>query len=190
MVYAIHWRTETVDNKYSQSPKSYPRHSFKKPEMECRREIPKQNMCAHTNSFIWEWAELDCHSHKNARTKGPSPPSISRPTWPSSPTPLPPVPACPLFPKLPAGGHITHNGGDCPGGAHGPLRHGKGTHPKKCNAWQAFRAHTPPQMQCTFCESAEQCNAFFIKVQNNEKNNARCLLCSCIKTLAKCNNCM
>ena len=154
MVYAIHWSAETVDNKYSQSPKSYPRHSCKKPGMEFRREIPKQNMGAHTNSFIWEWAELAIVT----RMQEPRGQALQVSLVPPGlrPRPLsPPYPTLLSSPSSPAGGHITHNGGDCPGGAHGPWRHGKGTHPKKRNAWQAFRAHNPPQLQCTFLQKCK-----------------------------------
>ena len=172
MVYAIHWSAETVDNKYSQSPKSYPRHSCKKPGMEFRREIPKQNMGAHTNSFIWEWAELAIVT----RMQEPRGQALQVSLVPPGlrPRPLsPPYPTLLSSPSSPGGGHITHNGGDCPGGAHGPWRHGKDTHPKKRNAWQAFRAHNPPQMQCTFVQKckksamhfSEKCKKSATKVQ-------------------------
>ena len=174
-----------MDNKYSQSPKSYPRHSCKKPGMEFRREIPKQNMGAHTNSFIWEWAELAIVT----RMQEPRGQALQVSLVPPGlrPRPLsPPYPTLLSSPSSPAGGHKTHNGGDCPGGAHGPWRHGKGTHPKKRNAWQAFRAHNPPQMQCTLLQ---KCKKSAVHFSEKCKKSARCLLCKCVKTFTKCNKC-
>ena len=142
------------------SPKSDPRHSCKNPGMEFRREIPKQNMGAHTNSFVWEWAELAIAT----RIQEPRGRALQVSLVPPGlrPRPLsPPYPTLLSSPSSPAGGHITHNGGDCPGGAHGPWRHGKGTHPKKRNAWQAFRAHNPPQMQCTFLQKCKKSAVHF-----------------------------
>ena len=131
-----------------------------------------------------------CHSHKNARTKGPSPPSISRPTWPSSPTPLPPVPDSPLFPKLPCG--RPHN----PQWRRLPWRRARALAPRQ--------GHTPQKAQCMasvssaqpstnamhiFAKVQKKCSARFRKVQKKCKESARCLLCKCVKTLTKCNKC-
>ena len=160
-----------MDNKYSQSPKSHPRHSCKNPGMQFRREIPKQNMGAHTNSFIWEWAELAIVT----RMQEPRGQALQVSLVPPGlrPRPLsPPYPTLLSSPSSPAGGHITHNGGDCPGGAHGPWRHGKDTHPKKRNAWQAFRAHNPPHMQCTFLLKCKQSAVHFS--ENCKKMQKKC----------------
>ena len=131
-----------------------------------------------------------CHSHKNTRTKGPSPPSISRPTWPSSPTPLPPVPDSPLFPKLPCG--RPHN----PQWRRLPWRRARALAPRQ--------GHTPQKAQCMasvssaqpstnamhiFAKVQKKCSALFRKVQKKCKTSARCLLCKCVKTLTKCNKC-
>ena len=111
-----------------------------------------------------------CHSHKNARTKGPSPPSISRPTWPSSPTPLPPVPDSPLFPKLPCG--RPHN----PQWRRLPWRRARALAPRQ--------GHTPQKAQCMasvssaqpstnamhiFAKVQKKCSALFRKVQKKCK---------------------
>ena len=155
MVYAIHWSAETVDNKYSQ--------------------VPNRTLVTVAKTQGWNsdgrsqnrtWALTQTASYGNGpswiaivtRMQEPRSQALQVSLVPPGlrPRPLsPPYPTLLSSPSSPAGGHITHNGGDCPGGAHGPWRHGKGTHPKKRNAWQAFRAHNPPQMQCTFLQKCK-----------------------------------
>ena len=80
MVYAIHWSAETVDNKYSQSPKSYPRHNCKKKGMEFRREVPKQNMGYPT----WEGpCHPTCEGPCHPTWEGPCHPTWEGPCHPT-----------------------------------------------------------------------------------------------------------
>ena len=104
-----------------------------------------------------------CHSHKNARTKGPSPPSISRPTWPPSPTPLPLVPDSPLFPKLPCGRPQNPQWRRLPWRRARALapRQGHTPHKKQCMA--SISSAQPFTNVIHFCKSAmhflSKCNA-------------------------------